>query len=361
MRRTWGDRVPRWRCAVALVAGLVLVAAVPADAAGPWKVEAGTLNTSVRLEAVTCPSMTFCAAVGFIGNNSQTFKVDAETRNGSKWSVVPSSGPTGSMLNGVSCPAEDWCQAVGTYGNLSGPLTEHWDGQKWSQSASPVPSDLSDGLNGVACTSRTWCVAVGDRFRHDDVGATLIEQWNGSRWSVVPSPNRGTVSSTLYAVSCVSPEFCTAGGYSEPSSGTSQTLFEMWNGKAWRIVPSPNPPGRQFIYLNGVDCVATTWCMAVGYAWSGSIIEKWNGQTWHLVAHPTANTAYTWLRGVSCISRASCNAVGNGDNGPIAQSWNGTVWSSVAVPPRPLLRSVSCVSATLCKAVGDGSIVETTS
>ena len=242
--------------------------------------------TNARLNAVSCVSATVCAAVGEIGNSSPTFKTYAESRSGAKWSVAPSSGPAGSELLGVSCVAADWCQAVGESDNLGTLLTEHWDGHTWSQVASPVPS--SSYLNGVSCTSRAWCVAVGSRVAPHQV-ATVVERWYGTKWSTVSSPNRDTNYSYLWGVSCVSPSWCAAVGESFKAAGVgSQTLVEMWNGKTWRIVPSPSLP-NELNHLASVDCVSSTWCIAVGNTETGGLIERWDGHTWTIVAHPSAH------------------------------------------------------------------------
>ena len=69
---------------------------------------------------------------------------------------------------------------------------------------------------------------------------TLVEQWNGSAWTIVSSPNpTGSVTSVLSGVACVSASFCTAVG--DATQGTSTvTLAEAWNGTAWSIVSTPN-------------------------------------------------------------------------------------------------------------------------
>jgi hypothetical protein len=55
----------------------------------------------------------------------------------------------------------------------------------WSITPTPtLSSPESNFLNAVFCLSATVCTAVGN-----DGGATLVETWNGSAWSIVPSPN----------------------------------------------------------------------------------------------------------------------------------------------------------------------------
>ena len=57
-------------------------------------------------------------------------------------------------------------------------------------------------LNGVTCTSATQCIGVG----YDDVGVgqpqALIETWDGTTWTVTPSPSTGSDPSRLNSVAC---------------------------------------------------------------------------------------------------------------------------------------------------------------
>src|ERR1700736_2357607 len=59
-------------------------------------------------------------------------------------------------------------------------------------------------------------------------------------WSIVSSPNNGTSHNILYGVSCHSASSCQVVGYDVNASGVEQTLVESWNGIKWSIVPSPN-------------------------------------------------------------------------------------------------------------------------
>ena len=99
-----------------------------------------------------------------------------------------------------------------------------------------------------------------------DLSQTLIESWNGSVWSIVPSPNTSpTEVNVLLGVSCSSASACTAMGFYNPSNGFDQTLIESWNGSAWSIVTSPNTSPTQNNYLSGVSCSSPAACTAVGY------------------------------------------------------------------------------------------------
>src|SRR5215471_11343384 len=59
-------------------------------------------------------------------------------------------------------------------------------------------------------------------------------------WSVVHSPNRRAGGNFLDAVSCVSANMCMATGHRLNSIGAIVTLAERWDGTSWSLVPSPN-------------------------------------------------------------------------------------------------------------------------
>jgi hypothetical protein len=277
------------------------------------------------------------------------------------WSVShsPSTGSGASALNAVSCHSADSCQAVGYYTpSISDrSLIESWDGTRWSRSSSPHPGSAS-ALDGVSCVSDTWCMAVGN-YTNGTFQRTLTELWNGSEWRTVSSPNDGSYNNELSGVSCVSSTSCTSVGYYNAAGGISRTLVEHWNGTRWSLASSPNH-GTTGSSLSGVSCVSSVRCTAVGSYESGTntlaLIESWENNRWSLVAGPSVGTPNS-LAGVSCHSTSSCKAVGSTGEVTLIESWNGTKWSVSASPNLgsqtfASLGGVTCVSANSCIAVG---------
>jgi hypothetical protein len=85
----------------------------------------------------------------------------------------------------------------------------------------------NNGLQSVSCPRTTDCIAVGYKtLTPSSTLQTLAERWNGTTWSSLTTPNVGTGSNELFAVSCSSPTFCVAAG----EGGTNRTLLERWNG-----------------------------------------------------------------------------------------------------------------------------------
>ena len=91
-------------------------------------------------------------------------------------------------------------------------------------------------------------------------------EWDGTVWSIVSSPNAGTINDALYSVSCVSVAECVAVGSTDTGSATG-TLVMVWDGTVWSIVSSPNA-GTTFDRLSSVSCVSD--CVAVGRTDTGN-------------------------------------------------------------------------------------------
>jgi hypothetical protein len=115
--------------------------------------------------------------------------------------------------------------------------------------------------------------------------STLAEKWNGTGWSLVNSPNASsTQGNYLNAASCPSTSFCVAAG--EYAASTNfRTLAEKWNGTRWSLLSSPNPNdgGLSGDQLFAVSCTGAAFCMAAGVDSKGSLIVQWNGSKWTTV------------------------------------------------------------------------------
>ena len=95
--------------------------------------------------------------------------------------------------------------------------------------------------------------------------------------------------------------------------------------------------------INGVSCVGTNFCVAVGAGGYG-VIDT-NG-TW---ASPATLDLSVGLNAVSCATTSFCVAVGgSGDE----TTYNGTSWSHAAVDSLRNLNGVSCPTTSFCAAVG---------
>src|SRR5205823_4339553 len=157
--------------------------------------------------------------------------------------------------------------AVGGYGGLSSDksLILHYDGTNWTRQTSPSPSGGLNALEAVAATSTSNAWAVGTQgtgtlggcqgnqerpylrpalFAHPDAQLdTLIEHYNGTRWSVQAGVNPGACDNVLEGAAATSSSDGWAAGYSNDtcSQSNDKTLVEHYNGTAWVKLNTPNP------------------------------------------------------------------------------------------------------------------------
>ena len=149
----------------------------------------------------------------------------------------------------VSADATNDVWAVGTLA-FGATVIEHFNGTAWSVVSSPSPGLGEDVLTGVTALAPNNVWAVGfyaTDLNTDRPTKTLIEHWDGSSWKVVSSPNIGPhsvyQSNHLGGITTVSANDVWAFGDYYAADGSAQifTLVLHWDGISWKVVPSPPP------------------------------------------------------------------------------------------------------------------------
>ncbi len=279
-----------------------------------------TVNNSSETEllAVSAVSTSDIWAVGLYQRGNAAGKSLIEHFDGTSWQVIPSPDIRGheNWLASVSAISANDVWAVGyTEKNLGDyrTLTEHWDGTSWSIIPSPNVGSVGDILSGVVAVSANDVWAVGDATVNFSTSQTLIEHWNGTRWKVISSPSINSLENQLSGISALSAnDMWTVGSATDNNTGSVQTLTEHWNGTQWSIVSSPNPAGQQ-VSINGLQAVAvvsTHDVWAVGYHQNASgnlqtLTEQWNGTQWVVVTSPNRGTGENQLKGIAHIPGTS--------------------------------------------------------
>jgi streptogramin lyase len=256
----------------------------------------------------------------------------------------------------------------------------HWDGSKWADASAIVPHEIAYGVESefsdVSCTSASFCMTVGldmnagKKLSEGGTGTLpLTEMWNGSKWSLtaaaIPAeayflPEYGyTVN--LRHIDCLSSTSCLAtGNYWVLKEGKKFTepLTEGWDGSKWVVK-----------YAGGINssgpltCASASWCMSINNWEKSEYVNVWNGSKWTVQSESVSLFNTT---DVSCTSTTSCVATSyvpghwNGEAGGTGgfenedagriRTWNGTKWSEQSVKGH--VASVSCLSASWCVAVG---------
>jgi hypothetical protein len=283
--------------------------------------------------------------------------------DGNEWSLISSPNPGNLhdyLFGGTGSDNDVW--AVGMYNNHAdqpartptfqwdlwrgmqpdgvppgGPgrtLTLHWNGSAWSQVTSPNVGRSTNLLWGATGAGNDVWAAGEYSNGQFTPGQTLTLHWNGSTWSVVPSPNPGTDGNRIYAIAGSGNDVWAVGiywnGFFNP-----RTLTLHWDGNTWSVVPSPNV-GEDENWLEGVTGSGNdVW--AVGYYQSGStypaLILHWDGNVWSVVPDPNPGPSANILRAASGsgsdVWAVGYSVTGGNPRRTLTLHWDGGAWSVV--------------------------------
>jgi hypothetical protein len=187
----------------------------------------------------------------------------------------------------------------------------------------------------------------------------LVERWDGSAWSVVPTPNQGSGINDFYAVTAASPDdIWGVGFYVDTTNGLNQTLTERFNPCTLTVTPTPSAtstpecplhwgqvasanPSTGANELRGIATISANDIWAVGgYTGAGgntqALLEHWNGSQWSVVAAPTTGEG-AYLNAVDALSANDVWAAGEYfapgvGTRTLMEHWDGNAWSVVASP-----------------------------
>jgi hypothetical protein len=268
------------------------------------------------------------------------------------WKVSPSPSPGGTSnsdaLQAVSAASKKDAWAVGWYGTPTGYNTTilHWNGSAWSVVPSPNPGAWNF-LYGVDALSPTNAWAVGYYLDGSSNYQSMALHWNGATWTQVATPSGGT-STELYGVSAVSASDIWAVGVSGTPSGSTFTMH--WYGAIWTQKPSANPGSSPVLSAVSADASGHVWAVGntFGATSQQTLIERWNGSSWIQIPspNPAGSSMANVLTGVATVSGSNAFAVGYAGGATMILQLIGGTWTPVSAPsPGPKYSRLNAVSA----------------
>lgn len=262
-----------------------------------------------------------------IGGHGVTYSLHWD---GFAWKTVPTPNPgVINYLDDIAVVSANDIWAVGSLdeGGASRihTLIAHWDGTSWTRTPSPnvlMPSGSAypSRLNNVEVVSANDIWAVGEYIVGNQF-LTLIEHWDGTRWSIIPSPNGPAGDGRLWAVEAVSAnDVWAVGEYASPAGSNTygKSLILHWDGVSWSVVPSPQPSPWNGSPLYGVVAFSANDAWAVG-SWANdnqgmsTFVVHWDGVSWQQVSSqdmPGSGTGWNFLQDVVAVSPNNIWAVG---------------------------------------------------
>jgi hypothetical protein len=198
-----------------------------------------------------------------------------------------------------------WAVGQAANGSTYSTLIEHWNGSAWSIVPSPNTPGLSNVLTAITVVSANDIWAVGYSTDNSTFNNfTLTLHWNGTTWSIVPSPILD--HDILFAVDAIASNDVWAVGRSRPGGYDDKTLTMHWDGSNWNIFPSPNGIGDNVFF--GVAGISSNDVWAVGQAGSlSTLAQHWDGSAWNIVDTPVFNSNATNLALVGIVALSSDN------------------------------------------------------
>ncbi len=331
-------------------------------------------GTGAEFLGVSCVSIRNCFAVGSAnpGGNPGVAPGSLMVRtgdvpliehfDGASWSTWPTPTTDGALF-GVSCPSASFCVAVGfRTGNGANSLIEHFDGKSWQLDSSPNGQSLAYNTNrlwSVSCTSSVSCAAVGSDLDDQSVNRFEIERpvidtFSGRTWSMVPlSP---LIQLDLLGVSCKKTSCLAVGSGSARPNGPQA---EFLSGGNWTRTSSPPD------VFGAVSCSAPRNCFVSplgGEAINRTMVHQFNGR-WTVPSAQLPRRPF-WLNGISCVALGRCIVVGNSLPAGASSSQHMVIGmlqprsaalvslTNQIMGADTTLTAVSCVSADECVAVG---------
>jgi hypothetical protein len=225
-----------------------------------------------------------------------------------------------------------------------GQSTIHFDGRSWTAFPAPkIRGDNTGYLAGVVDISPTLAWAAGTVNVGLANPGQVIEQWNGTQWSVFPGPKFGAEEQpSVFAMTSTSANDIWAIGSLLVEEEELFFLFEHWNGTAWTATALESGDA----FLMGASADATNDAWAVGFNGpenddSGTLAFHWNGTHWSQVATPNVGAGANQLNSVLALAPNDVWAVGFSTAVPPPQSaptltliehFDGAAWSIVPSP-----------------------------
>jgi hypothetical protein len=221
--------------------------------------------------------------------------------DGTQWSVFPSppfnkQGDSAQLTGMAAISANDiWVLGNATVLGIGGNLFEHWDGTAWTPQFVPLGGGhLAVGAASADAANDVW--GVGSSGLSSAQASTFVVHFDGTIWQSVPSPNVGK-SSAFNGVAALAPNDVWAVGSSgDVSLGPTRTLIEHYDGSEWSVVPSPNVGPNSMFQSNrlfGITAVSPTdiWAFGSYFAADGSgnqmtLLLHWDGTSWTVAPSP---------------------------------------------------------------------------
>lgn len=323
-------------CAIAALAGLLLVVATPAAGAPPWlPVGPGSLNASTAAAA----SSPDAAMVGTVPHVAWTEAgaIYAKAQSGSTWASV------GGRINGTGAGAgsrlgsdgtRPWATYVEDVGGVNQVFVRRWDGASWvaQGGALNIAAGTSTERPDIAFSGTTPYVV----WRENSAPPRgYVKRWDGASWvsmgGSINVDNTRDLGAPAIAVDGTTP----------------YVAFQQWNGTKWQINVR-RWDGSAWVTLGGslnVNTAQNAWAPRIALdgatpyviwyeddaAGRFVYVKRWSGTAWESVGG-ALNPYYAFTTDIAIqggVVHATWAEWNNSNYEQVAARWTGSQWRQI--------------------------------
>lgn len=265
---------------------------------------------------------------------------------------APTVGQKENILHGVHGVSDSEVWAVGFWSPAGVPskvwtLAMRFNGSAWTVTPTPnldLDSQPFNLLSGVAAAAPDDVVAVGAYTPAGGTSQALSMHWDGAAWSTMSSPAANGGSTLTSATSLPTGSIIACGALASPDPVILSTGLLAWrSGNGWTT--STAPAVGVINEFNGLSALSddTVWCVG---AWGNSfgdfriLIQRYQSGAWTSFDVPTPGVADS-LEEVVALSPTDVWAVGYWRRDaapftePLIMHYDGNAWTQVALPAFP--------------------------
>jgi hypothetical protein len=191
-------------------------------------------------------------------------------------------------------------------------LVEHWDGDRWTVVRLPQLGGPGNGLNAIDAAASGVVWAVGGSARARGPSRPLVLRLDGRSWSSNPAP-ASLHSATLNGVAAWGRRVAWVVGATR-SGGGDRAFSLQTDGRNWRVVPI-DPAAALSVDLNAIWAAAPDDVWAVGSSFDGRwyrpLVEHATNGRWSSVPTPSAPGYDSRLMAVAGSAGGELWAVGS--------------------------------------------------
>jgi hypothetical protein len=234
-----------------------------------WDGTSWSVVTSPKLppnSSLSAVTVSAANSAWVVGNTSGSSNAVVEHWDGTRWRLVSSPAFKNVLVNSISADSSTDVWAFGANTTTGNPEALHFNGTKWTA----MPAATSGGVfkvGGLTALSPTDVWAAGGITTPDHVPLVpAAEHWDGTSWSLVsvPNPNPGAIyyDITLSGIAAIAAnDIWAVGSFNTwPNGNDIHTLTEHWDGTSWSIIPSPTAG-----FLKAVSARSDGTVVAVGF------------------------------------------------------------------------------------------------